>query len=230
MGHTGTVRVLVVEDEVRLAQAVRRGLPAEGFVVDLAHDGEDGLHLAREGGVRRRGARRDAARAQRLPGVPGAAGRAQLGAGAHAVGQGRRVRRGRRARRRRRRLPDQAVLLRGAGSPGCVPCCAAAPGRARPCSSAGDLRLDPAARPVPERGRDRVDRQGVRAARVLMRRRGEVVPKTETAEHVWDANEVAPQRGRGLRRLPAAQDRRAVRRGGLQTVRGVGYRLAADGG
>ena len=49
VGHTGTVRVLVVEDERRLASAVRRGLTAEGFVVDLAHDGVDGLHLAREG-------------------------------------------------------------------------------------------------------------------------------------------------------------------------------------
>jgi DNA-binding response OmpR family regulator len=44
------VRVLVVEDERRLASAVRRGLTAEGFVVDVAHDGVDGLHLAREGG------------------------------------------------------------------------------------------------------------------------------------------------------------------------------------
>src|SRR2546429_5280518 len=50
VGHTGTVRVLVVEDERRLASAVRRGLTAEGFVVDVAHDGVDGLHLAREGG------------------------------------------------------------------------------------------------------------------------------------------------------------------------------------
>jgi signal transduction histidine kinase len=44
------MRVLVVEDERRLASAVRRGLTAEGFVVDMAHDGVDGLHLAREGG------------------------------------------------------------------------------------------------------------------------------------------------------------------------------------
>ena len=41
--------MLVVEDERRLASAVRRGLTAEGFVVDVAHDGVDGLHLAREG-------------------------------------------------------------------------------------------------------------------------------------------------------------------------------------
>src|SRR3984893_13115959 len=44
------VRVLVVEDERRLAAAVRRGLSAEGFAVDIACDGEDGLHAAREGG------------------------------------------------------------------------------------------------------------------------------------------------------------------------------------
>src|SRR5260370_32409886 len=43
------VRVLVVEDERRLAAAVKRGLEAEGFVVDLAHDGVTGLHMAREG-------------------------------------------------------------------------------------------------------------------------------------------------------------------------------------
>src|SRR2546430_3922065 len=46
----GSMRVLVVEDERRLAAAVRLGLQAEGFAVDLAHNGEDGLHLAREGG------------------------------------------------------------------------------------------------------------------------------------------------------------------------------------
>jgi len=42
------VRVLVVEDEVRLGEAVARGLQAEGFAVDLVHDGLDGLWRARE--------------------------------------------------------------------------------------------------------------------------------------------------------------------------------------
>lgn len=42
------MRVLLVEDEVGIATAVQRGLVAEGFVVDIAHDGLDGLHLARE--------------------------------------------------------------------------------------------------------------------------------------------------------------------------------------
>src|SRR5215468_9132557 len=35
---------------MRLATALRRGLAADGFAVDLAHDGVEGLHLAREGG------------------------------------------------------------------------------------------------------------------------------------------------------------------------------------
>jgi two-component system OmpR family response regulator len=43
------MRVLLVEDEVRLAQTVQRGLTAEGFVVDVAHDGHDGLDLATHG-------------------------------------------------------------------------------------------------------------------------------------------------------------------------------------
>jgi two-component system, OmpR family, response regulator len=43
------VRVLVVEDEVRLAEAIGRGLRAEGFDVDLAHTGPDGLWRATEG-------------------------------------------------------------------------------------------------------------------------------------------------------------------------------------
>ncbi|MGH3497812.1 MAG: response regulator transcription factor [Nocardioidaceae bacterium] len=40
------MKLLVVEDEVRLAQTLRRGLVAEGFMVDLAHDGIDALWMA----------------------------------------------------------------------------------------------------------------------------------------------------------------------------------------
>jgi DNA-binding response OmpR family regulator len=36
--HYGAMRVLMVEDERRMAAALRRGLQAEGFTVDLAHD------------------------------------------------------------------------------------------------------------------------------------------------------------------------------------------------
>lgn len=46
---TGVVRILLVEDEARLAETVRRGLVAEGFVVDVEHDGADGLAAATTG-------------------------------------------------------------------------------------------------------------------------------------------------------------------------------------
>ncbi|MEJ7844584.1 MAG: response regulator transcription factor [Acidimicrobiales bacterium] len=42
------MRVLVVDDEVRLAEAVARGLRAEGFDVEISHDGLDALWLAKE--------------------------------------------------------------------------------------------------------------------------------------------------------------------------------------
>ncbi|MDQ1518141.1 MAG: hypothetical protein QOE80_3971, partial [Actinomycetota bacterium] len=37
------MRILVVEDEERIADALRRGLEAEGFAVDVAANGTDGL-------------------------------------------------------------------------------------------------------------------------------------------------------------------------------------------
>jgi DNA-binding response OmpR family regulator len=43
------VRLLVVEDELRLAAALKRGLGAEGIIVDLATDGPTGLEAARHG-------------------------------------------------------------------------------------------------------------------------------------------------------------------------------------
>ncbi|MEU6564301.1 response regulator transcription factor [Nocardia nova] len=43
------MRVLVVDDEVLLAATLGRGLRAEGFVVEIAHDGVDGLGLAASG-------------------------------------------------------------------------------------------------------------------------------------------------------------------------------------
>ena len=42
------MRILVVEDDKRLASTLRRGLEAEGFAVDNALDGEHGLWLATE--------------------------------------------------------------------------------------------------------------------------------------------------------------------------------------
>ncbi|MGI9615121.1 MAG: response regulator transcription factor [Acidimicrobiales bacterium] len=42
------MRLLVVEDEVPMAESLKTGLEREGFAVDLAFTGVDGLHLARE--------------------------------------------------------------------------------------------------------------------------------------------------------------------------------------
>jgi len=43
------MRVLVIEDEVALADAVARGLTAEGFEVEVTHDGGEGFDLAKSG-------------------------------------------------------------------------------------------------------------------------------------------------------------------------------------
>ena len=91
------------------------GCEAEGFTVDVAHDGLDGLWHATEHTLRRDRARHHAARHERLPGVRRAAPARRGHADPHAHRQGRRVRRGRGARHRRRRLPVEAVLVRGAG-------------------------------------------------------------------------------------------------------------------
>ncbi|KAA6213935.1 DNA-binding response regulator [Streptomyces albofaciens JCM 4342] len=43
------MRLLIVEDEKRLALSLAKGLRAEGYAVDVVHDGLDGLHRAGEG-------------------------------------------------------------------------------------------------------------------------------------------------------------------------------------
>ena len=40
------MRILVIEDEKKTASFVERGLRENGFVVDVAHDGEEGLRMA----------------------------------------------------------------------------------------------------------------------------------------------------------------------------------------
>lgn len=42
------MRILVIEDEVNVATALKAGLEAEGFDIDVAHDGDTGLWMARE--------------------------------------------------------------------------------------------------------------------------------------------------------------------------------------
>lgn len=43
------MKILLIEDEKKLAAYLQKGLSAEGFVVDVAHSGVDGLHLATQG-------------------------------------------------------------------------------------------------------------------------------------------------------------------------------------
>lgn len=221
LGGAG-VRVLVVEDERRLADGLRGGLEAEGFAVDVAGDGTEGLWLARENPY-------DVLVLDiMLPGMSGyqvcATLRAErnwtpilmltakdgewdevdgLDTGAddyltkpfsYAVLLARL-----RALLRRGAPPRPAVL------------------------SAGGLRLDPAARRV---WRDDIEVELTAREHTLleflMRRAGEVVGKLEIIEHVWDVNfdgdpnivEVYVRRLR-VKCGPAA----------IETVRGAGYRL-----
>jgi two-component system, OmpR family, copper resistance phosphate regulon response regulator CusR len=44
----GTVHILVIEDETKLAAAISQGLQAEGYAIAAAHSGEAGLKLLRE--------------------------------------------------------------------------------------------------------------------------------------------------------------------------------------
>ena len=225
------MRLLVVEDETRLAEGLRRGLEAEGFAVDVAANGTDGLWLAREN--RYSVILLDIM----LPGLNGyLLCRALREAGdwtpvlmltakdgdwdqVEALDTGAddyltkpfsfavlvaRVR----ALIRRGAAPRPAVL------------------------SAGDLELDPATRAV-RRGDTAVDLTAREFAvlEFLMRRVGEVVSKREILEGVWDfdfdgdPNIVEVY----VRHLRNKVDR-PFGREGIQTLRGAGYRLAVDGG
>ena len=225
------MRILVVEDEQRLAAGLRAGLEAEGFAVDVASDGVDGLWLARERPP-------DAIVLDiMLPGLNGyvlcRTLRAEenwtpilmltakdgewdqveaLDTGAddyltkpfsHAVLVAR----------------LRALLRRGAPERPTV-------------LAAGDLRLDPAARQA-WRGPVQLDltTREMSLLEFLLRRRGEVVSKHEILEHVWDfdfdgdPNIVEVYVGHLRRKVDRPFDRSAIR-----TIRGAGYRLEADGG
>ena len=183
------MRLLVVEDEARLARALQKGLRAEGFAVDLA-----------------------ARRGRRAGHAPGTGSYDAMVLDVMLPGlSGYEVVRALRAERnwvpvlmlsakdgeydqadgldcRRRRLPDQAVLyvvllarlraLLRRGAP------------QRPAVlAAGDLLLDPAARDgVPRRHPDRADRPGVLAAGVPdAAGRARWSARFELLDHVWDA-------------------------------------------
>ncbi|HEX4212808.1 MAG TPA: response regulator, partial [Candidatus Dormibacteraeota bacterium] len=47
MRYSVRMRLLLAEDDLRLAEALQRGLIEEGYTVDVANRGDDALHLLR---------------------------------------------------------------------------------------------------------------------------------------------------------------------------------------
>lgn len=225
------MRVLVVEDEIGLARALKRGLTAEGFSVELAHTGVDGLHLALENAydvivldIMLPGlsgyevCRRLRARERWMPILMLTAKDGEYDeADGLDVGADDYLRKpfsyvvlvARLRALLRRGAPERPVVL-----------------------AAGDLELDPAGRQVTRGGRavDLTPRE-FGLLEYLLRRADEVVSKREILEHVWDPyyegdpNVVEVYIGYLRRKIDQPFGRRA-----LQTVRGAGYRLASDGG
>ncbi|GAA1868557.1 response regulator transcription factor [Asanoa iriomotensis] len=225
------MRILLVEDEVALAEMVREGLTGEGFAVDVMHNGPDGLWAATEHPY-------DVVVLDiMLPGMSGYEVSRQL-------------------RAREVWTPilmltakdgdyDQADALDlGADDYLTKPfsfvvlvarlrALARRGAPARPTVlSAGDLSVDPARRRV-TRGDDEISVTSREFALLefLMRHRGDVVSKTAIIENVWDMNfdgdhNIVEVYVRYLRRKIDLPYGRAA----IETVRGSGYRLAADGG
>ncbi len=229
--HARTMRVLVVDDEVRLADGIRAGLQAEGFAVDVAHDGVDGLWYAREHPY-------DAIVLDLM--MPGMSGwkvcetlRAEqdwtpvlmltakdgewdqvdaLDAGADDYVT------------KPFSFPVLVARLRALVRRG---------SRERPTVlQAGDLRLDPAERRV-WRGEDLLDltSREFTVLEYLMRHAGQVLSKRDVIANVWDddfagdPNIVEVYVGHLRRKVDRPFGRTAI-----ETVRGAGYRLDADGG
>jgi two-component system, OmpR family, response regulator len=217
------VRLLVVEDEVRLARALHRGLTAEGFVVDVVHDGPSGLRAARHGDydavvldVMLPGmSGYDVVRTLRAEGVWAPVLMLSAKDGEYDQADGLDygaddyltkpfsfvVLLARLRALVRRRLPERPTVL-----------------------SAGEVSLDPATHQV------QVAREPValtpREYTVLeyfLRNPHRVVSKTELLDHVWDAAEDTDP---NAVEVYIGYLRRKLGRDVLQTVRGVGYRLA----
>jgi DNA-binding response OmpR family regulator len=225
------MRVLVVEDEKRLAAGLKKGLEAEGFATDVALDGTDGLWMARENPydaivldimlpgmngyrlcatLREEGIWTPVLMLTAKDGEFDEAEALDTGADDYVTKPFSYVVLVARLR---------ALIRRGAAERPAV-------------LEAGDLRFDPAARRA-WRGEDQIDLTAREMALLefLLRHRGEVVSKSDIIKHVWDYDfegdfnivEVY------IRRLRNKLDR-PFDRNALETVRGAGYRLAADGG
>jgi DNA-binding response OmpR family regulator len=225
------MRVLVVEDEKRLADTLRTGLEQEGLAVDLAFDGDEGLWLATENAY-------DAIVLDlMLPGRSGFEVCASLRAAdvwtpilALTAKTG--------------DLDHAEALDTGADDFLTKPCSFVVllahlralmrrGGRARPTVlAAGDLRLDPAQHRC-WRGDVEIELTSRQFSLLeyLMSRAGEVLSKTEIVQHVWDfafdgdLNIVEVYVGYLRKKIDIPFGRNAI-----ETIRLVGYRLDPDGG
>jgi two-component system, OmpR family, response regulator len=228
------MRVLVVEDEVGLAETVRDGLAREGFTVDLAHDGVDGLWMATETPhgaydvvvldimlpklsgyeicrtMRRRQVWTPVLMLTAKDGEYDQADALDLGADDYIVKPFSFVVLIARLRALvRRGAPERPAIL-----------------------AAGDLTLDPSERRV-ARGDETiaVTPREFALLEFLLRNRGRAVTKTEIIENVWDAhfdgdpNIVEVYIGYLRKKIDHPYGRAAI-----ETVRGAGYRLEPSGG
>ena len=223
------MRVLVVEDEVRMAALLRRGLAEEGYAVDVAGDGADAVWRATEFSY-------DAVVLDvLLPGIDGFEVCRRLRDGGCWVPVVMLTARG-----------DVADRVRGldAGADDYLAkpfsfaeLCArlrALIRRGMPVRpavlTAGDLRLDPAGRRA-WRGEAELELSAREFALLefLLRHAGEVVTRTMILEHVWD---VAYDPASNVVDQYVAYLRRKIDRPfgvvQLETVRGAGYRLLAS--
>ena len=216
------MRILVVEDEERIADAVKRGLEAEGFAVDVAANGTDGLWLATEQDY-------DAIILDiMLPGMNGL-----------------RICRTLREKRiwtpilmltaKDGELDETEALDTGAddflSKPFSYPVLLARirallrrSGGERPTVLlSGDIELDPATRSC-TKGGDAVKLTAREFAvlEYLMRRAGEVVSKAEVINHVWD---FAYDGGDNVVEVHVSALRRKLGGEAIETVRGGGYRV-----
>jgi two-component system OmpR family response regulator len=225
------MRVLIVEDEAKMAGLLRKGLRQEGIAVDLAGKGEDALWMA--GSTEYDAIVLDLM----LPGIDGIEVCRRLrGDGVWSPILMLTARDG--VRDRVAGLDSGAddylvkpfsyaellARLRALGRRG---------GGERPTElRVGDLRLDPAARKV-RRGEREIELSAKEFAvlEVFMRRPGEVLSRFQLLEHAWDyeyenRSNIVDSYVRFLRRK--VDKPFGVR--SIETVRGVGYRLREDGG
>ena len=225
------MRILVVEDETRLADGLRRGLEAEGFAVDIAATGTDGLWLARENQY-------SAILLDiMLPGMSGYRVCEVLRAEQNWTpiimltakdGEWDQVEALDTGADDYLTKPFsfavllarlRAVVRRGAAERPSV-------------LEAGDIRVDPATRAV-SRGEVAIELTSREFAvlEYLMRRRGEVVSKREVIENVWDFDfEGDPNIVEVYVRHLRNKLDRPFGRESIETLRGFGYRLADNGG